>query len=1647
MEESDVEQVTLALLDSANDKDPVVREQVRKSILTLGKQQPNKVLSMCQDYLVKHPKLIVGHRVVILQTIELIVKTKIDDISYLKIKSIISLASDEMTRSKDVVPDWQQAASNILVAVGNKYINDIMEEILSKFQPGILPHFFVVQTLASLSESNVYGMVPFLNAILGTMLPMLGMAKQDNMKWVFSSALSHFSESILEYLANLDKAPDPTVRKDTFSSEIYAAYDILYCSWLQSRESKLRLTVAEAVGSMSHLMAHDKLEEQLPKLIPTILSLYKKNTEHYVISKSLCQVLDASVNMGSRVLETQIDSLLTTLNQQVCAPVDYSNPLTVKNHNEVLRCFSILANTFPDRLVMFVLQKLENSNERIRMGSLAVLRHLINSSTSIMESKKLLILASIRQPLADHSNKVKKRVVQVISAMAHHGYLELEGGDLLVKFIIQHCALPDTYYRPGQRPSDPEEVTNEALRSMCDNTLHLFTTTVGRLTDVLWPMLLYYLTPGQYSNATAPLCKSLTLLGTKKRASQEPNFNIDFNEHVNLPSPHILMVRLLVNGSFPFRSRGHGAPSLSLLNVISPNIHPNAETLWEKEIPALLSYLEESTPETLDNKKWEESLLQFLAKSLVAIADDKWSCQLAIEATRYLSTYNQSLEEKSFLYRCIGVTLQQCSNKEVVQKQLQEMLISARHNDAIERAGVAMGIGLCASSHLDATLAKLDDFGKSDAFKKASGIFSLLKDKNDLDVEKMKSTLILCYGYVALHAPEDQILSRIDSDILRSISKHFNTKVLGIKIETKDLTMKLSLIQSVGLIARAISTVVRNQGYMFVRKQELMGVMMDFIKAEPTDAMRTPVRHLVMTTCANLINLEPALTENENFDMLRTCLNGVYGLPPVNTPDKDRGKDEEVLEPQQREALYKDTFNALQELLRNILARDLSPDGLQSVFKHIEEWLSSGQGHERERAMNTTAHILEFYFNNLHVKNMVTFHNLGSLLGRLAPRCTDPNPLVRRAAIDCIYTLLYIQLRYEGFSLDYKDDSVERLITLRESMDNPDHSVLYKTCSELAKIISKRLPQQQLNTLIFMLIEGLVDSQSNCSRASSVLLNTLLKNRGAGLQDLVSEMLEVLHIRLQMISEEQVKVSVAQSILILATQHLQTVINTLISYPLPFDSWSCEMWIALGADSKLASQIMEMLMEKLNIMVPYVDKKESMMRGGLTKVATSHPLAMTCALKEMMLNGQSQEAVVSLFPQLFSSLLVRLGSSVGVTLPKDINSSGTNRKSPTKLAAGFDVCGVAVEALRILLARAQLDHVVKPLDQEGAWDKMKDPQQHITGVTLLARAMAKHAGPRLPAIVECLCPCLNNIYECQRVTITAFFSELLNHHVVTELMMMDVLMNNMMERISDPSCTVRMLAVRGLGNIAVGSPEKVNKYAKELLAAMSSGMEEKDDPGKRITLEAMSGLSKVLLYLDKKNVQLLVVYIFMKIKPFLESENDEIRCASIMLLGNLSKFGSGEPVFKDQIHNVLVSLLLHLSDPNLQVVKACKYAMRVCAPVVGSELITTMFQNHLHEDKSLHYGEFINDLTKYIIQDFPGMLNFYHITVIQFFKSNWAEVRAGAAMFIGFLLGNLPEELFSHINMGSVTKGLVMLLQDPDPVVRVKAAEAMGHFH
>lgn len=60
---------------------------------------------------------------------------------------------------------------------------------------------------------------------------------------------------------------------------------------------------------------------------------------------------------------------------------------------------------------------------------------------------------------------------------------------------------------------------------------------------------------------------------------------------------------------------------------------------------------------------------------------------------------------------------------------------------------------------------------------------------------------------------------------------------------------------------------------------------------------------------------------------------------------------------------------------------------------------------------------------------------------------------------------------------------------------------------------------------------------------------------------------------------------------------------------------------------------------------------------------------------------------------------------------------------------------VAADALRILLARAQLDEVLKRLEEENAWDAIKEENTHISGVTLLARypprSEGAESGPRV----------------------------------------------------------------------------------------------------------------------------------------------------------------------------------------------------------------------------------------------------------------------------------------------------------------------------
>lgn len=411
------------------------------------------------------------------------------------------------------------------------------------------------------------------------------------------------------------------------------------------------------------------------------------------------------------------------------------------------------------------------------------------------------------------------------------------------------------------------------------------------------------------------------------------------------------------------------------------------------------------------------------------------------------------------------------------------------------------------------------------------------------------------------------------------------------------------------------------------------------------------------------------------------------------------------------------------------------------------------------------------------------------------------------------------------------------------------------------------------------------------------------------------------------------------------------------------------------------------------------------------------------------------------FPRLFSMALVRLGTSVDLLPPEPPQSSGKDKQKGPKV----DPLATALECIKELITKCNYDTLMQSIDDEDGWTLFGDKKTFPDGVCAIARALCKAVPQLVPKVVDHLNPILSTVYDAQRIVAAAFFAELIDQKCGGKVEVVEVLMNSLLSRLVDTSQVVRKFCIRGLGNISSVEDSQLEKYSTTILSAMMAGMDDKDDLEDEITLESMSGLAKILAKLDENNVRQILINICLRIRPCFEKEKDAVRAAAFTLFGKLSRFSDGpsKTPFLEQIHTNFISVMLHLNE-EVEVVKACKGCLRSIAPLMGSESVNEMFQKHLLEEGHLHYGEFMNDLSRLLIVDFPDKINFYVMGCVSFFKSSRDDIKANAALLTGFILGNLPQERREEISKDHVCGALILLLKDPSGQVRCKAAEAMS---
>lgn len=122
---------------------------------------------------------------------------------------------------------------------------------------GQLPPFFVLQTVGSLAEANrkitivffsfnnqlvsARGMVHQLRPLFSRVLPMMGMVKFENYRWVYTAVLYKFCVALIDFQANGDEKIRETFALQQYENDAFAAYEVFLTSaWVGSKELKVK---------------------------------------------------------------------------------------------------------------------------------------------------------------------------------------------------------------------------------------------------------------------------------------------------------------------------------------------------------------------------------------------------------------------------------------------------------------------------------------------------------------------------------------------------------------------------------------------------------------------------------------------------------------------------------------------------------------------------------------------------------------------------------------------------------------------------------------------------------------------------------------------------------------------------------------------------------------------------------------------------------------------------------------------------------------------------------------------------------------------------------------------------------------------------------------------------------------------------------------------------------------------------------------------------------------------------------------------------------------------------------------------------------------------------------------------------------------
>lgn len=575
------------LVSSLADESPIVREASMSSLKEISSLNPLLVLDCCSA-VSRGGRRRFSNMAGVFQVMAFAVRSlDVHDIDPFYMGKLAKIGTTEIISSKELNADWQRAAAGLLVSIG-LHVPDLMMEEIFLYLSGpssTLPQ--MVQILADFASADALQFIPRWKGVLSRVLPILGNVR-DAHRPIFANAFKCWCQAAWQ--CSVD-CPSYSPLDGDVMSFLNSAFELLLRVWAVSRELKVRISSVEALGQMVGLITRTQLKAALPRLIPTILELYKKDQDVALLATcSLYNVLNASLlsETGPPLLDfEELTVILSTLLPVICVNSDNKErsdfSLGLKTYNEVQRCFLTVGSVYHEDLFTFLLNKCRLKEEPLTFGSLCVLKHLLPRSIEAWHSKRPLLVDAVRSLLDEQNLSIRKALSELIVVMASNCYLVGPAAELFVEYLVRHCALPD---QDRNDPAIPKgklgSICPAELRAICEKGLLLLTITIPEMEHILWPFLLKMIIPRTYTDAVATVCRCISEL-FKQRPSNSSNMLNECKARPDIPNAEELFARLVVLLHDPLAREQLPTQILTVLCHLAPLFPKNISLYWQDE--------------------------------------------------------------------------------------------------------------------------------------------------------------------------------------------------------------------------------------------------------------------------------------------------------------------------------------------------------------------------------------------------------------------------------------------------------------------------------------------------------------------------------------------------------------------------------------------------------------------------------------------------------------------------------------------------------------------------------------------------------------------------------------------------------------------------------------------------------------------------------------------------------------------------------------------------------------------------------------------------------------------------------------------------------------------------------------------------------